>query len=91
MKNSKKYTKDGTTIQAIKLTRESWAEVQDWLGDSYIRLRTSRVQVFIKTASGGTMVALDGDYVIKNAEEDFVSAKGPAFEAQYKANVVSNG
>jgi hypothetical protein len=81
--NPKKYRNLPVEIEAMQLTRDSWGKIVDWIGDSNIKIRTKRVQIFIQTLEG-KVCAQEGDYVIKGVVGEFYPCRKDIFESTYE-------
>lgn len=86
----KKYRKNPLTIEASKLTRESYSDIVKWIGDSVEAVSKWANEsmldfdhsIVIKTLEG-SMCAYIGDYVIRGIAGEFYPCKSDIFEKSY--------
>ena len=99
MRAVKKYRKKPVVISAIQLTWENWPEVCDFVDDKYFGggvyvddethkelsnfERSNTIGLRIKTLEG-TMLAVEGDYIIKGVKGEVYPCKPDIFEATYE-------
>lgn len=85
------FRKKPVVIEARQLSDESWIDIAQWLGKSYIRssseterlLRPSEYVMWVRTLEGPIM-AQSGDWIIKGVKEEFYPCKPDIFEATYE-------
>ncbi len=85
------YKKKPVVIEAKKFTREIWKEIQEFTGGKAINIVTPRcidgiAECKILTFEGSLM-AKEGDYIIKGVQGEFYPCKPDLFKATYESAV----
>ena len=81
----KKYRKKPVVIEAIQLTNENYAFVDDWIqkgGGRECELCNDK-SLLIHTLEGN-MIANSGDWIIKGVKDEFYPCKSDIFEMTYE-------
>jgi hypothetical protein len=94
-----KYRKKPLVIEAVQLTWQTWSDICEFIDPPFFgrgvyldkennilpTFQTSeRMGLEIKTLEG-TMLAVQGDYIIKGIKGEFYPCKPDIFEATYEA------
>ena len=79
----RKYRKKSVIIEAVQLTKESFEDVYEFIGNSCdFTMATDGTFINIKTLEG-TMQARIGEYIIKGVKGKFYPCKPDIFESTY--------
>lgn len=79
-----KFRKNPLVIEAIKLTKESFDEIVQWIGEDNLDDGTSIDEQYIGINTlEGTLYPDFGDYIIKGINGEFYPCKPDIFEKSY--------
>jgi len=89
-----KYRKKPVVIEAVKFTRDSFKEIEDFANGKATYFRTEKCSdgksyCTIETLEGN-MTATEGDFIIKGVNGEFYPCKEDVFEKTYEIVEGSN-
>ena len=87
MGNIHKYRKKPVVIEAIQLTKDTFKEVCEWVGDDLVTifLKGDNFEGIRISTFEGHMDASMGDYIIKGIKGEFYPCKADIFEETYES------
>ncbi len=81
--NVKQYRKKPVVIEAILWDGQNWSSLESFLGADASKIERHGKRAAIVTLEG-TMLADEGDYIIKGVKNEFYPCKPDIFEATYE-------
>ncbi len=79
-----KYRKKPVVIEAVKFTRENFYDLAKWANASHTEKPATRSWAITIPTLEGSMLAQEGDFIIKGIKGEFYPCKPDIFAATYE-------